>query len=163
VFVTADRVGGAAVDSRFETALRRHLERFRMAGYDLEVDAPRFVPLDLELHICVKPGHFRSQVLAVVRDVLSSAQLADGRLGIFHPDNFTFGQPVYASRVVAAAQAVEGVESVRLDRFEKLADPDPATLAQGVIPIGRLEIAQLANDPNYRDRGRLRLSAGGGQ
>jgi Baseplate J-like protein len=163
VFVTADRIGGAAVDSPFETALRSHLERFRMAGYDLEVDAPRLVPLDLELHICVKPGHFRSQVLAVVRDVLSSAQLADGRLGIFHPDNFTFGQPVYASRVVAAAQAVEGVESVRLDRFEKLADPDPATLAQGVIPIGRLEIAQLANDPNYRDRGRLRLSAGGGQ
>ena len=163
VFVTADRVGGAAVDDPFETALRSDLERFRMAGYDLEVDAPRFVPLDLELHICVKPGHFRSQVLAVVRDVLSSAQLADGRLGIFHPDNFTFGQPVYASRVVAAAQAVEGVEAVRLDRFARLAAPDPATLEQGVIPIGRLEIAQLANDPNYRDRGRLRISAGGGQ
>ena len=163
VFVTADRIGGAAVDSPFEAALRGHLERFRMAGYDLEVDGPRFVPLDLDLHICVKPGHFRSQVLAAVRDVLSSAQLPDGRLGIFHPDNFTFGQPVYASRVVAAAQAVEGVESVRLDRFGRLADADPATLEQGLIPIGRLEIAQLANDPNYRDRGRLRLSAGGGQ
>ncbi len=95
-----------------------------------------------------------------MRDVLSSSLLPDGRLGAFHPDNFTFGQPVYASRIVAAAQAVEGVESVRLDRFERLADPDPATLEQGVIPIGRLEIAQLANDPNYRDRGRLRLSAG---
>ena len=163
VFVTADRVGGAAVDSPFEDKLRAHLERFRMAGYDLEVDAPRFVPLDLELHICVKPGFFRSAVLAAVRDALSSTQLPDGRLGAFHPDNFTFGQAVYASRVVAAVQAVEGVESVRLDRFEKLADPDPATLEQGVIPIGRLEIAQLANDPNYRDRGRLRLSAGGGQ
>jgi hypothetical protein len=163
VFVTADRVGGAAVDSPFENKLRAHLERFRMAGYDLEVDAPRFVPLDLELHICVKPGFFRSAVLAAIRDALSSTQLPDGRLGIFHPDNFTFGQSVYASRVMAAVQAVEGVESVRLDRFEKLADPDPATLEQGVIPIGRLEIAQLANDPNYRDRGRLRLGVGGGQ
>ena len=110
-----------------------------MAGYDLEVDAPRFVPLDLELHICVKPGFFRSAVLAAIRDALSSTQLPDGRLGIFHPDNFTFGQSVYASRVMAAVQAVEGVESVRLDRFEKLADPDPATLEQGVIPIGRLK------------------------
>ncbi len=163
VFVTADRVGGAAVDSQFETALRSHLERFRMAGYDLEVDAPHFVPLDVEMHICVKRGHFRSAVLAAVRDVLSSAQRPDGRLGAFHPDNFTFGQPVYASRIVAVAQAVEGVDSVRLDRFERLADPDPATLEQGVITMGRLEIAQLANDPNYRDRGRLRLSAGGGQ
>jgi Baseplate J-like protein len=163
VFVTADRVGGATVDSPFETALRGHLECFRMAGYDLEVDAPRFVSLDVELHICVQRGHFRSAVLAAVREVLSSVQLPDGRLGAFHPDNFTFGQPVYASRIVAAAQAVEGVDSVRLDRFERLADPDPATLEQGVIPMGRLEIAQLSNDPNYRDRGRLRLSAGGGQ
>jgi Baseplate J-like protein len=163
VFVTADRIGGAAVDSPFEAALRNHLERFRMAGYDLEVDAPRFVPLDLELHICVKPGHFRSQVLAAVREVLSGTQLPDGRLGIFHPDNFSFGEPVYASRVVAAAQAVEGVESVRLDKFDRLANPDPAALEQGVITIGLLEIAQLANDPNYRDRGRLHFSVGGGQ
>jgi hypothetical protein len=134
-----------------------------MAGYDLEVDAPRFVPLDIELHVCVKAGYFRSAVLAAVRDVLSSVQLPDGRLGAFHPDNFTFGQAVYSSRLIAAVQALDGVESVRLDRFERLADPDPLTLEQGVIPIGRLEIAQLANDPNFRDRGRLRLSAGGGQ
>ena len=39
------RRGGG--QSASKTALRRHLERFRMAGYDLEVDAPRFVPLDL--------------------------------------------------------------------------------------------------------------------
>ncbi len=98
-----------------------------------------------------------------MRDALSSVILPDGRLGAFHPDNFTFGQPVFASRVVAAAQAVEGVESVRLDRFQRLVDPDPATQENGVIPIGRLEVAQLDNDPNYRDRGRLLVSAGGGQ
>jgi baseplate J-like protein len=163
VFVTADRIGGKSVDDRFETDLRRHLERFRMAGYDLEVDAPRFVSLDVALHVCVKPGYFRAAVLAAVREVLSSAMLADGRLGAFHPDKFTFGEPVYSSRVVAAAQAVEGVESVRLERFQRLADPDPSTLETGVIPIGRLEVAQLENNPNYRDRGRLQVSAGGGK
>ena len=163
VFVTADRVGGAKVDAEFEGGLRRHLERFRMAGYDLEVDAPHFVPLDVSLHICVKPGYFRSAVIAAVREALSSVLLPDGRLGAFHPDNFTFGQPVYASRVVAAAQSVEGVESVRLDRFQRLVDPDPSTQENGVVPVGRLEVAQLDNDPNFRDRGRLSVSAGGGQ
>jgi hypothetical protein len=163
VFVTADRVGGAKVDAEFEGGLRRHLERFRMAGYDLEVDAPHFVPLDVSLHICVKPGYFRSAVIAAVRDALSSVLLPDGRLGAFHPDNFTFGQAVYASRVVAAAQSVEGVESVRLDRFQQLVDPDPSTQENGVVPVGRLEVAQLDNDPNFRDRGRLLVSAGGGQ
>lgn len=163
VFVTADRMDGAAVDDTFEAGLRRHLEFFRMAGYDLEVDSPRYVPLDIVLHVCVKPGYFRSHVLAAVRAALSSIRLPDGKLGAFHPDNFTFGQPVYASRIIAAAQGIEGVESVRLDRFQRMQAPDPSARETGVIPMGRLEIAQLAADPNYRDRGRLSLSAGGGK
>jgi hypothetical protein len=163
VFVTADRIGGADVDDSFETGLRRHLEPFRMAGYDLEVDAPRFVPLDLSLHLCVKPDYFRAEVVRAVRSALSSGRLPDGRQGAFHPDNFSFGQSVYSSRIIAAAQSVAGVESVRLDKFQRLVEPAPSTLENGVIPIGRLEIARLDNDPNYRERGRLALSAGGGK
>jgi hypothetical protein len=162
VFVSADRVGGEAIDARFESRVRRHLEPVRMAGYDLEVDAPRFVPLDVALHVCVKRGYFRSDVLKAVHDVLSSTFTADGRRGAFHPDNFTFGQPVYLSRVIADVQAIEGVESVRVDRFQRLVNPSPDTLDNGVISVGRLEIAQLANNPNFRDRGRLAVTAGGG-
>jgi hypothetical protein len=163
VFVTADRFGGAAVDARFESRLRRHLERFRMAGYDLEVDAPRYVALDVALHICVRPDYFRSEVMRAVSSVLGTGVLPDGRLGVFHPDNFTFGQPVYLSRLIAAAQAVEGVDAVWAQKFQRMGAPDPAALETGVIPIGRLEIAQLANNPNFRERGRLTLEAGGGK
>jgi hypothetical protein len=102
-------------------------------------------------------------VLHAVEKVVSSTVLADGSLGLFHPDNFTFAQPAYLSRVIAAVQAVEGVESVRADRFQRLANPDPVSLEEGVIEIGGLEIAQLANNPNFRERGRLELSAGGGK
>lgn len=163
VFVTADRPGGAEVDAPFERRLRRHLERFRMAGYDLEVDAPRCVPLEVTLHICVAPGHFRAPVLRAVKNRLSSQRQADGSLGLFHPDNFSFGEPVYLSRIVAAAQAVEGVEAVRVERFGRQGDPSPLPLQQGFVGIGRLEVAQLANNPNFRERGVLTLVAGGGQ
>jgi hypothetical protein len=163
VFVTADRLAGAAVDARFEARLRRHLERFRMAGYDLEVDSPRYVALDITLHVCVKPDYLRSEVLRAVRAELGSGVLPDGRLAVFHPDNFSFGEAVYLSRIVAAAQAVEGVEAVWALKFQRMAAPDAASLENGVIPIGRLEIAQLANDPNFRDRGRLALEGGGGK
>ncbi len=165
VFVSADRPGQAEVDTAFERRLRRHLERFRMAGYDLEVDGPRFVALNLALHICVADGHFRADVLRVVKRVLSAERLADpalGELGLFHPDNFSFGDPVYLSRVVAAVQAVPGVASVRVDRFERLFGASPTSMADGVVAMGRLEIAQLANNPNFRERGRLALTAGGG-
>jgi Baseplate J-like protein len=163
VFVTADRVGGAAVDAPFERRLRRHLERYRMAGYDLEIDAPRFVALDIELHVCVLPEHFRAQVLAALREVLSSGVRADGQLGLFHPDRFSFGESVYLSPIIAAAQAVQGVESVKAKRFRRLVQPSPTSLADGVITIGRLEVAQLADDPNFRERGRLVIEIGGGK
>jgi hypothetical protein len=162
VFVSADRPGGAGVDAGFERRLRRHLERFRMAGYDLEVDGPRHVALDLALHICAVEGHFRADVLSAVKRALGAERLADGSLALFHPDNFSFADPVYLSQVVATAQAVPGVASVRVDRFQRLFGGSPTSMADGVIRLGRLEIAQLANNPNFRERGRLALTAGGG-
>jgi hypothetical protein len=163
VFVTPDRIGGAEVDVAFAKRVRRHLERFRAAGYDLAVRTPRHVPLDVALHVCVRAGYFRAGVLQAVRRVLSSDVLADGTLGAFHPDNFTFGEPVYLSRIVAAVQAVEGVEAVWPQRFQRMVDPVPASLDDGVIDIGAMEIAQLANDPSFRERGRLEVTAGGGK
>lgn len=163
VFVTADRPRGAAVDAAFEARLRRHLERFRMAGYDLEVDTPRFVALDVALHVCARPGHFRAPLLRAVRQRLSAQRLGDGTLGLFHPDNFSFGEPVVLSRIVAAVQAIEGVEAVRVKRFQRLVGGSPSTLDNGVVPIGRLEIAQLEQNPSFPERGVLEIEIGGGQ
>jgi hypothetical protein len=98
-----------------------------------------------------------------VEKVLSSGVLPDGSLGLFHPDKFSFGQPVYLSRVISAAQAVDGVEYVRADSFRRLGDKTFIALQDGVIGIGSLEIAQLANNPNFPERGKLALVAGGGK
>jgi hypothetical protein len=163
VFVTPDRFGGGGIDDTFKARLRRHLERFRMAGYDLEVNAPRHVPLEVKLHVCVKDDYFRADVLHAVTAVLSSGVLPDGSPGLFHPDNFSFGQPVYLSRVIAAAQAVDGVDSVRADSFRRLGDPTLVSLQEEVIEIGDLEIAQLANSPSFPERGKLELTGGGGK
>jgi hypothetical protein len=163
VFITPDRFSGAAVDAPFRDHLRRYLERFRMAGYDLAIDSPRYAALDIALHICVKPDYFRSDVLHAVQAELGSGVLPDGRLAVFHPDKFSFGQPVYLSPIIATAQAVEGVEAVSVLKFGRKAAPDAGSLANGVIPMGRLEIGQLANDPNFPERGRLTFEAGGGR
>jgi hypothetical protein len=163
VFVTADRLGGAAVDDPFEAELLDHLEPYRMAGYDLEVDGPRFVPLDVGLHVCVKPEYFRSDVKAAVFEVLSSGARRDGSLGFFHPDRFTFGASVYLSAIVAAAQAVEGVESVTPITFQRQRDSASSAIDTGVLEMGRLEIARLDDDPSFPEHGVLVLTAGGGK
>lgn len=162
VFVTADRRGGLPVDASFEAGLRRHLDRYRMAGYDLEIDAPRFVPLDVALHVCAEPEYFRAHVKAAVLDVLSSRLRRDGTPGFFHPDRFSFGQPVYLSPIVAAVQAVPGVQSLTAKRFRRQRDMSDA-IAAGVLEMQRLEIARLDNDPTFPDRGVLAVTMGGGK
>ena len=81
-----------------------------MAGHDLEVDRPRYVSLEIEMHVCVKPDYFRADVKEALLELFSNRLLPDGRLGAFHPDQFTFGQTVYLSPLIAAAQAVPGVD-----------------------------------------------------
>jgi uncharacterized phage protein gp47/JayE len=163
VFLTVDRSAGLAVTDTFETDIGSHVERYRMAGHDLEVDSPQFVALEITLHVCVAADHFRSDLEGELRDVLSNRDLADGRRGLFHPDNFTFGQPVYLSAIYAAAHQVPGVELVEALTFQRLGVPDNSALATGRLDIGRLEIARLDNDRNFAERGVLTLSLGGGK
>ena len=122
-----------------------------------------FVALDVELHLCVEQDYFRSDVKAAVLDVLSSGVRADGTLGFFHPDRFTFGSPVYLSAIVAAAQEVEGVESVTPTAFQRQRDTATSALDTGVLEMGRLEIARLDDDPSFPEHGVLVLTAGGGK
>ncbi|MBK5248045.1 MAG: putative baseplate assembly protein [Actinomycetales bacterium] len=163
MFLTVDRLGGRAVDPAFEAELRAFLERFRMAGYDLEIDAPRYVPLDLALTVCVRAHHDRAGVELAVREALGARVLPGGRTGFFHPDAFTFGQPVYLSQVLARAAEVPGVQGVlSVDTFGRYGEPPQGEIEQGFLPIHRLEIARLDNDPSDAERGRLALTVRGG-
>lgn len=163
VFVTVDRFGGRPVTPEFETELRDFLERYRMAGYDLEIDAPRFVALELSLFVCADPEHFRSEVRRDVLDVLGTTRLPDGRLGHFHPDNLSFGDPVYLSPIYAAVMSVEGVTSVKATKFCRRGVTSTTALEDGLIEMGRLEIAQLENSRNFPERGSIDIKMGGGK
>lgn len=161
VFITIDRKGGRAVDAHFEREIRDFLERYRLAGHDLEVNAPLFIPLDLKLEVCVKPGYYKSNVKEALLETFSNRELAIGR-GFFHPDNFTFGTPVYLSKIYAAAMQVPGVQSVEVERFQRFGKAPNKELEDGVLLTGRLEIVRLDNDPNFSENGRLDLVMRGG-
>lgn len=163
VFLTVDRLGGKEVDGTFERDMRKCLERYRMAGHDLEVDGPRYVSLEIEMIVCVKPDYFRSDVKAALLEVFSSRILSDGRKGVFHPDNFTFEQVVYLSPHYAAAMATQGVASVKITKFQRQGIDSNKAIENGKLELGRLEISRLDNDPNFRERGVLNLIMRGGR
>jgi hypothetical protein len=162
VFITVDRQGGRPVSSDFEAELRLFLEKYRMAGHDLEIDGPHYIPLDLALTVCLQPGYTRSAVKQALLEAFSDAVFLDGRRGFFHPDNLTFGQTVYLSQLVAEAMKVPGVEWVKALRFQRWGQPTQGELAEGRIPFGRLEIPQLENDPNAPENGKLEFVMEGG-
>ncbi len=157
VFITVDRFGGLPVDAAFEQEMRRHLEQYRMAGYDLEIDAPQFVSLEIYMTVCVEPDYFRSDVKAALLQVFSNQILANGKRGLFHPDNFSFGQAVYLSPLYAAAQATEGVCSVEITKFQRQGKANSSALETGKLELERLEIARLDNDPNFPENGIFKL------
>jgi hypothetical protein len=163
VFVTVDRFGNRPVTPEFEAELHEQLNAVRMAGYDLEIDAPRFVALEIGLFVCVHPDHFRSQVRQDVLRALSAVRNPDRSLGFFHPDNLTFGTPVYLSALYARVMEIEGVASVEATLFRRRGTTTTVPLEDGVLSFGRLEIAQLENNRNFPERGSLAIEMGGGK
>lgn len=153
VFLTVDRVAGREVDAEFEEKLRQHLERYRLAGHDVEIAGPKYVPLKIEMQVSVQPDFFRSNVKTALLQIFSNQTLPDGRRGVFHPDNFTFGQTVYLSPLYTAAQSVAGIASVEITKFQRQGLESRQALDDGKLVLNRLEIARLDNDPNFPDRG----------
>ncbi|HEY2637169.1 MAG TPA: putative baseplate assembly protein, partial [Solirubrobacteraceae bacterium] len=155
--------GRTQLEPTFERRVRTWLTRFRIAGHDIELRPPSFVGLELAVEVCARHGYFRTDVQGAVRDALSARVLPDGTRGFFHPDNFTFGQPVYVSRLYAAIERVTGVDSVAIRKLTRFGQPQHDELDRGVLPIGPWEIARLDGDPSFAEHGVLTVTVRGGK
>ncbi|MET8511269.1 putative baseplate assembly protein [Streptomyces sp. NPDC005077] len=163
--VAVDALGEGEPSPELLDSVVYALESYRRIGHDLVVGPARSVPLDIALAVCAAPGHQHGRILAELYRLLGTRPLTGGRLGFFHPDALTFGEPVRLSRLVAVAAAVHGVESVRVTRLRRLFHEDPfddTALEAGVLRLGPLEIARCDNDPDRPELGRLSIELGGG-
>jgi len=168
MFITVDRKGGLPIDQDFKDELIVFLEQFGLAGIDLEIVEPQFVPLEILLTICVTQGYFQSDVEEALMETFNNKSLADGRLGFFHPDNFTFNQDLYLSKVISLACQVPGVKWLDAsdngtNLFQRMGRPSNGEIKSGVIEMGSTEIVRLDNDPSSPENGRIRFSMVGGQ
>jgi predicted phage baseplate assembly protein len=165
VEVTVDPEAARAEDAALPEEVLAHLETRRMAGVDVEVGRPVYVPLGLELRGCLGSGFVAADVRGRLLDALSARVLPGGATGLFHPDRFTFGQPLRLSDLVAAAMAVPGLVGVQVRRFARLGATDvenAANLTAGAITVGPREVVRCDSDPNNPEAGRIDVELGGG-
>jgi hypothetical protein len=158
-FTSIDAPSG--MTSPFEVAVEESLDGYRMIGTDLMVEGAVLVGLRIGLEVCVASNHFVSDVRKAVWRVLVTGDPIRGTLGLLNAANFSFGETVYASPLLAAAQSVDGVRSVRLAKFERMDLPTATAPAQ--IKMGRLELPRCDNDLDHADRGLLTLTLDGGR
>jgi hypothetical protein len=154
--------GGAELVPAFAAMIKAFLTRFKLAGYDLRVHAATYVPLEIDITLCIARGHFRGDVLEAVTRALSNRAFPDGTRGFFHPLAFGFGEPVYLSRLYAALGRIDGLESATVTVFKRYWETASDEIKHGVIPMGPFEIARLDNSSNFPENGVLRLTAVGG-
>jgi predicted phage baseplate assembly protein len=158
--LVTDARGHVSLEPAFRNAVLDQLNRYRLAGYDVEVRAARYVPIDIELQLCVRPGFFRGDVVRAVSEALSGT--GGSGTGLFDASRLSFAQPVYLSRVYEAVEAVVGVDSAEITVFHRHGREPAGELQRGVLEVGAWEVAQLANDPNRMESGTLTITAGGG-
>ena len=163
--VTLDPEAARADDQDVPAAVASLLETRRQAGVDVELAAPVYLALDLALFACVDAGYQRAQVERQLLGALSARVLPGGALGFFHPDRFTFGQPLLLSDLAAAAMAVPGVTAVQVRRFAPVGAARSATranLAAGQIAVLPRQVVRCDSDPSNPEAGQLTIVLGGG-
>ena len=163
VLVAVDPYGQEQANQALLEEISGRLHRYRRMGHDLVVKPAQRVPLDLEIMVCVLPNYLRGHVKAQLLKIFSNKLLSDGRMGFFHPDNLTFGENIYLSKLVAAAQSVQGIASVTVNKMQRWCELPNNEIENGVLPLAAFEIARLDNDPNFPENGKLTLDMRGGR
>lgn len=161
--VAIDPLGSEEADQALLDEITAYLEPYRRMGHDLKVVPADYVPLDIAMTICVQPHFLRGHVKAALLDAFSNRILPNGKTGFFYPDNLTFGQGIAMSKLIATAQAIQGVQSVEVTRLRRRFDGPRGELKQEFLPIGPMEIAQLDNDPSFPEHGRIEFKMEGGR
>jgi hypothetical protein len=97
----------------------------------------------------------------VLEQEFSAGFTPDGRIGFFHPDLWTFGQPLRASQILGRLQLIEGVEHVMSITLKRWNEATPA--GDEITNLRHNEIIQVTNDPDHLELGFIFFEVKGGR
>ena len=174
VRVTIDPIGTNELSYELQKTVADYLNAVRLIGEDLEIRPPIFVPLEIKVVLCAEPDVWAEDIRFVLEQEFSTGWTPDGRKGFFHPDLWTFGQPLYASQIIGRALQVRGVahavgQKVGVGASEKTISVSIKRRNSTVLPTDSLtqlnynEIIQVLNDPDHLEQGTIVFDVKGGR
>jgi uncharacterized phage protein gp47/JayE len=158
--VAIDPLGSPTPDPALRAEVFALLDARRLAGYDLEVTRAGYAPVELVVDLIPGPGVRAGELVRAAEAALGTAALPGGRTGLFHPDNFTFGQSLYVGQIYNAVAGVPGLRAAHIARLSRFGAADfeaqtAANLKRGFLPVRADEIVRLDNDRNFPENGTL--------
>lgn len=176
VRITLDPIGRVELDAADLAEAAAYLNQVRLIGEDIEIRPPDFVPLDIRLVVCAAPLFWPEDLRFDLEEAFAEGYTTSGEMGFFHPDNWSFGQSLYASQIIERALAVEGVDrviEVGMRLWDRAGGPTTETLILDPedlpppdalqIDVGSNQIIRVANDPNALEFGRMMIVVKGGR
>lgn len=176
VRVSIDPAGTDELLEPIRLKIESHLNALRLIGEDLEIRQAQYVALDIEIRLCAHPDYWPEDLAAELDQEFSDGYTFDGRRGFFHPDEWTFGQPLHASQLVGRALSVPGVGralSVSMRRWNAGLGPttstiilNPEDLPENIIDALEVhpnEVIRVSNDPSHIEKGRILFDIEGGR
>lgn len=161
VRVTIDPAGTTTLTNELVEKIARHLDAVRLIGEDLEIRPPRFVPLDIEVSLCIHADYWPEDIRFILEQEFSDGFTPDGRMAFFHPDRWTFGQELRTSQIVGSAQTIKGVDHVIEVTLKRWNEVTPGT--PDLIEVQPNEIIQVKNDPDHMEEGFIFFDVKGGR
>jgi len=161
VRLTIDPAGTRIPEDELRLKVARHLNAVRLIGEDLEIRPPRFVPLDIQVALCVRADLWTEDVRFFLEQEFSDGYTPDGRMAFFHPDRWTFGQSLHASQIVGRVLSVAGVEHVISVTIKRWNEATPGT--DEVASLRHNEIIQVVNDRDHMELGFIEFDVRGGR
>jgi hypothetical protein len=140
------------------TVLRPYLDAYRMVGQEVFLHDAERIGINISLSVRVASHYFQSEVRRAVFEALGT-----GLDGFFAPGRLRFGEDLHASDVIETVMALDGVETMCLNRFKRVGKRYSDQSDAGRIQLDGLEIAVCDHNPQRPERGLLRVVMHGGR
>ncbi|MEN8177719.1 MAG: hypothetical protein ABFS39_03785 [Pseudomonadota bacterium] len=140
------------------TLLQDVIKRQRMVGQEVLLQDATLVGIVLSISVRIAGDYFRSEIQDALREAL-----VDQSDGFFAPGYLQFGEDVVASDLIEVLMALDGVESICINRLKRIGSIYTDQSGSGRIVLEGHEVAVLEDDVTLPERGSLRIVLHGGK